>query len=466
MLDSTTLSRLTFAVTSMFHIIWPVLTIGLSLFLVYVEGMWLKTGDLVYYRHTRFWMKLLLLNFGVGVVTGIPLEFEFGTNWAPFANIAGGFFGNILGFEASMAFMLEAGFLGIMVFGWNRVSHGIHYFATCVVAFAASLSAFWIMSANAWMHTPAGGHIANGKYIIESYREAIFNPSAFLSFSHMWLACLETSVFVIGGISAWYILRKQHVEFFLRSFRFVALASIVITALQIFVGDQSGLMAFEHQPAKVAAIEGHWQTNLAGEGASWSVLAWPDKASQANDWSLEVPVVLSLLVTHTKDGRVTGLRDFPISDQPSALPLLYYSFRAMVMIGTFLFLLAVLSVWQIRRGKFTPERILQHPWLLKFWVMSIPLGYVAVELGWIVREVGRQPWLVYGLIRTAEGSSPVSASVLVVTLLGFSGIYIALLVIFILISRRMLFHGPDLEIKPSAVHPLHTPLIHMPEPDK
>lgn len=465
LLDATILARLQFAVTSMFHIIWPVLTIGLSLFLVLIEGLWLKTGDLIYYRHLRFWTKLLLLNFGVGVVTGIPLEFEFGTNWAPFSNAAGGFFGSVLGFEASMAFMLEAGFLGIMVFGWNRVSPGIHFFATCIVAFAASLSAFWIMSANAWMQTPAGGEMIDGQYVIQSYSAAIFNPNALWSFSHMWLACLQTSVFVIGGISAWYILRRQHVEFFLRSFKIAVLAAVIITPLQVVIGDGSGLSVYEHQPAKLAAIEGHWETNAPGEGADWVVLGWPDKEAQDNAWSIEIPGALSWLLAHNATGKVTGLREFAPEDQPPLLPLLFYSFRGMVAIGLFMLALAVWGAWLIRKGAFTPDRIGRHAWLLRLWMFSIPLGYVAVELGWIVREVGRQPWLIYGLYRTEEGVSPLPVGTLASTLTAYTLIYLTLTVIFVVLARHMLFKGPDLSIEPKQAGALRTPLMHMPEPD-
>ncbi|MGD8408133.1 MAG: cytochrome ubiquinol oxidase subunit I [Thiohalophilus sp.] len=463
--DATLLARLQFAVTGIFHIIWPVLTIGLSLFLVLVEGLWLKTGKLVYYHHLRFWMKLLLLNFGVGVVTGIPLEFEFGTNWAPFAGVAGGFFGNVLGFEAAMAFMLEAGFLGIMVFGWNRVSPAIHYFATCVVAFAASMSAFWIMSANAWMQTPAGGELINGRYIIESYREAIFNPNAPWAISHMWLACLQTSVFVIGGISAWYILRRQHIDFFLHSFKIAVLAAVIITPLQVLIGDGSGLSVHEHQPAKLAAIEGHWETNPPGKGADWALLGWPDKQEQKNVWSVEVPNVLSWLVTHSATGQVKGLREFAPEDQPPAMPLLFYGFRGMVAIGMFMMLLAFWGTWLHRKGAFTPDNILRHSWLLRLWMFSIPLGYVAVELGWIVREVGRQPWLIYGIYRTQEGASALPVGTLAATLITYTLIYISLTLIFIVLSRRLLFKGPDLTLEPSQAGALQTPLMHMPEPD-
>ncbi len=466
LLDASLLARLQFAVTTIFHIIWPVLTIGLSLFLVLIEALWLKTGELAWYHHLRFWTKLLLLNFGVGVVTGIPLEFEFGTNWAPFSTAAGGYFGNVLGFEAAMAFMLEAGFLGIMVFGWNRVSPGIHFFATCMVAFGASLSAFWIMSANAWMQTPAGGVMIDGHYVIESYREAIFNPNTLWAFSHMWLACLQTSMFVVGGISAWYILRRQHVAFFLRSFSMAVVAAAVITPLQLITGDGSGLSVFEHQPAKLAAIEGHWQTNQPGEGADWVVVGWPDKAAQQNNWSIEIPDALSWLLTHSATGQVKGLREFATADQPPALPLLFYTFRGMVAIGFFMLLIAWWAWWLRRRGDFIPEKIHNYPRLLKLWVFSIPLGYVAVELGWIVREVGRQPWVIYGLMRTEEAVSPLPVGTLMTTLIIYTVIYLSLTVIFIVLARRLLFKGPDLHLKPEGAGALGTPLMHMPEPGK
>ena len=219
--DPVLLSRVQFAFTAIFHILWPVLTIGLALFLVVVEALWIKTGDVDYYRHARFWSKLFLLNFSIGVASGLPMEFEFGTNWAPFSTFSGSFFGSILGFEGAMAFMLEAGFLGIMLFGWRRVPARIHLFATSMVALGASLSAFWIMVANSWMQTPAGGHIEHGHFVVDSFTQAIFNPDMPWGFSHMWIACLETSLFVIGGLSAWYLLKGRHTQFFLKSCLFI-----------------------------------------------------------------------------------------------------------------------------------------------------------------------------------------------------------------------------------------------------
>ncbi len=448
--DPLLLARLQFAVTTVLHIIWPVFTIGLSLFIVVLEAMWFKTGDVVYYRHARFWTRLFLVNFGVGVVTGLPLEFQFGTNWAPFSAAAGDFLGNVLGFEGAMAFMLEAGFLGIMVFGWNRVAPAVHLFASCMVAAGAWFSAFWIMAANAWMQTPAGGRLVHGKFVVDSYFEAIFNPNMPWAVSHMWVACLETTLFVVGGISAWYILRGEHRAFFLKSFRLALIAASVIAPLQVLLGDGSGLSVFEHQPAKGAAIEGHWETNPPGTGAAWSLLAWPDEAAQANAWSIEIPNVLSLIATHRLDGRVTGLKAFAPADRPPAMPLLYYSFRIMVAIGFWFVFLMLWSVWAWRKGHLTAERVGTQRRLMSAWMLSIPLGYAAVECGWVVREVGRQPWVIYGLMRTTDGVSPLPAAVVGTSLAAYTTVYILLLVTFVVFARRILLQGPDLTLKPDT----------------
>ncbi len=448
--DPLLLARLQFAVTTVLHIIWPVFTIGLSLFIVFLEALWLKTGDVAWYHHARFWTRLFLVNFGVGVVTGLPLEFQFGTNWAPFSAAAGDFLGNVLGFEGAMAFMLEAGFLGIMVFGWNRVAPAMHLFATAMVAAGASFSAFWIMTANAWMQTPAGGGLVNGKFVVDSYYQAIFNPNMPWAVSHMWFACLETTLFVVGGISAWYILRGEHREFFLKTFRLALFAAILVAPLQVFLGDSSGLNVFEHQPAKGAAIEGHWETNPPGRPASWALLAWPDKAAQDNAWSIEIPYALSLIATHSLDGQVTGLRDFAPADQPPALPLLFYSFRIMVAIGFWFVFLMAWGVWAWRKGHLSPERVATQRALMTAWMLSIPLGYAAVECGWVVREVGRQPWIIYGLLRTAQGVSPLPAGTVASSLVAYTVVYILLLLTFVIFARRILFQGPDLSLEPSA----------------
>ena len=445
------LSRAQFAMTAIFHILWPILTISLSAFLFLVEALWIKTGDVMLYRQARFWSKLLVLNFAVGVVSGIPMEFQFGTNWAGFSQYAGQFIGNILGFEGAMAFMLEAGFVGVMLLGWGRVPRGVHLFATGMVALGSSISAFWIMVANSWMQTPAGYTVVDGKIEVTNYLAAIFNPDMVWGVSHMWVAAIETGMFVIAGISAYNLFRKRHPEFSARSFK-IALAVLVIAApLQVWLGDSSGVSVFETQPAKGAAIEGHWHTNAPGTGASWSLLAWPDKQAQRNDWSLEVPGMLSVLGTHSLHGQVKGLTDFKPEDQPPMIPLLYYAFRVMAGIGFCFMLLAFWTVYALRKARGSLDALLARRKLLLAWVLCIPLPYVAVEAGWIVREVGRQPWVVYGLLRTSQAASTVAPSSISLSMVMFFAFYVVLLVTFFVLARRWLRNGPDLTSVPPAI---------------
>jgi len=448
--DVLDLSRAQFAMTAIFHILWPILTISLSAFLVLIEVLWLRSGNVVYYRHARFWSKLLVLNFAVGVVSGIPMEFQFGTNWAGFSRYSGEFFGNILGFEGAMAFMLEAGFIGVMLLGWARVPRGVHLFATCMVALGSSISAFWIMVANSWMQTPAGITVQNGKIVVTDYTAAIFNPDMVWGVTHMWVAAIETGMFVIAGISAWNMLKRRHPEFFVRSFKIALLVLVFVAPLQIWLGDSSGGSVFATQPAKGAAIEGHWTTNKPGTAASWSLLAWPNQKAQRNDWSIEVPGMLSILATHTLHGEVKGLSEFKPADQPPMLPLLYYSFRVMAGIGFAFMLLAFWTALVLRRTRANLERLLEQRKLLIAWVLCIPLPYVAVEAGWIVREVGRQPWVVYGLLRTQDAVSSVAASSVTFSMAMFFAFYVVLLGTFFVLARAWLRAGPDLSLNPPA----------------
>uniref|UniRef100_E1TJT7 Cytochrome bd ubiquinol oxidase subunit I n=1 Tax=Burkholderia sp. (strain CCGE1003) TaxID=640512 RepID=E1TJT7_BURSG len=448
--DVLDLSRAQFAMTAIFHILWPILTISLSAFLVLIEVLWLRSGNVVYYRHARFWSKLLVLNFAVGVVSGIPMEFQFGTNWAGFSRYSGEFFGNILGFEGAMAFMLEAGFIGVMLLGWARVPRGVHLFATCMVALGSSISAFWIMVANSWMQTPAGITVQHGKIVVTDYTAAIFNPDMVWGVTHMWVAAIETGMFVIAGISAWNMLKRRHPEFFVRSFKIALLVLVFVAPLQIWLGDSSGGSVFATQPAKGAAIEGHWTTNKPGTAASWSLLAWPNQKAQRNDWSIEVPGMLSILATHTLHGEVKGLSEFKPADQPPMLPLLYYSFRVMAGIGFAFMLLAFWTALVLRRTRANLERLLEQRKLLIAWVLCIPLPYVAVEAGWIVREVGRQPWVVYGLLRTQDAVSSVAASSVTFSMAMFFAFYVVLLGTFFVLARAWLRAGPDLSLNPPA----------------
>ncbi len=442
LLNTVTLSRLQFAFTAMFHIIWPVVTIGLSLFLVFLEIRWIRTGNGEYLRHAKYWSRLFFLNVAIGVATGFPMEFQFGTNWSAFSQAGGDFFGHMLGYEAAMAFMLEASFIGIMMFGWKRVSPGMHLFATSMVALGASLSAFWIMVANSWMQTPRGGFFDKGKFVVTSHLEAIFNPDMMWNVPHMWVAALEISAFVVGGLSAWYLYRNRHAVFFLASFKWAVLAAIVIAPLQIWLGDGAGQAVQKYDPAKLAAFEAHWHTNPPGEGAAFAILAWPDPERQDNAWSIEIPYVLSLLTDHSITGQVRGLRDFPREDRPPvALP--FYAFRIMVGAGFALLALALWTLWVWRRGGLDPERVSARKWLLRAWIAAVPLSYLAMETGWVTREVGRQPWAIHGMLRTGESASQIPAGTVGASLIAFALVYAFLAFVFFFFARRIIARGPD-----------------------
>ncbi|MGK7905511.1 MAG: cytochrome ubiquinol oxidase subunit I [Hormoscilla sp.] len=447
--DTVVLSRLQFALTSMFHMLWPVLTIGMANYLIIVEALWLKTRNPDYYYQARFWSKLYLLNFGIGVATGVPMEFQFGTNWGPFSTAVGDFFGSVLGFEATMAFMLEAGFLGIMLFGWNRVPPVMHFIATIFVAIGASLSAFWIVSANSWMQTPAGGEMIDGKFVVRDFFQAIFNPSMLDSVFHMYFATVETALFVIGGISAWYLLGGKHRPFFARSLKIVIATALIVAPLQILIGHLSTEQVYHNQPSKFAAMEAQWETVPAGESAPWALVALPNKEAQANDFALEIPNGLGYLLALKKELQepVLGLKAWKAEDRPGQLSLVFYSFRVMVAAGMFFMGLMGWSVVEWLRGKLTLQNISQQRWLMRAWVLAAPLGYIAVEAGWIVREVGRQPWVLYGEIRISDAATNLPASNVLTSLIAFSAVYSILFVSALYFGRRILLEGPNLELQ-------------------
>lgn len=433
----------------MFHIVWPLLTIGLAGFLVIMEALWLKTGDAMYYRQFRFWARIFGVGFAVGVVSGIPLEFQFGTNWGPFSLATGNFLGQVLSIETSSAFMLESVFLSIMLFGWKRVPPKAHFAATILVFLAASLSAFWIMAANSWMQTPAGGSFVDGVFILDNYQTAVLNPDTLLSFSHMWLACLETSLFVVGGLSAWHIMKGRDVAFFLRSFKIALVMAVAVTPLQAMLGDASGVHIGQAQPAKVAAIEAHWETNAPGTPAAWNMLAWPDPEHERNAFAIQIPYVLSLLITHTPTGTVPGLKDFPKEDRPPIV-LPFYAFRIMVGIGFAMAALMAATLLAWRRGLLTPEKAPLQKRLLFVWLAMVPLGFVATEMGWLTREVGRQPWIVYGLLRTGDFASALPPQAVLMSLSMFLVLYSVLPVAALFFIGRILAKGPDPAITPPS----------------
>lgn len=446
--DTVILSRLQFALTAIFHMLWPVLTTGMAIYLIVMEGLWLKTRNKNYYYHARFWSKLYVLNFGIGVASGLPMEFEFGTNWAPFSQAVGDFFGSVLGFEASMAFALEAGFLGIMLFGWSRVPPIMHYFATIMVAIGANLSIFWILSANSWLQTPAGGQFIDGHFVVSDYFQAIFNPFMLNSVLHMFFATLETSLFVIGGISAWYILNKRHQAFFSKSLKIVLATTIAVAPLQIAIGHISAEQVYHNQPSKLAAIESRWESVDAGESAPWSILALPSKEAEKNTFELNVPHGLGYILEF-KDKLsepFLGLKEWKPEDRPPMIGLIFYSFRIMSGIGFFFVGLMLFSVIQWLRGKLSAENITQQPLLMLGWIFAAPLGYIAVEAGWIVREVGRQPWTVYGLIRTSDAASDLPASNVIGSLTIFAVVYTILFICALYFGSRIIRSGPNFDL--------------------
>ena len=436
-MDVLLLSRIQFAVTTMFHILFPVLTIGLALYLVAVESLWLVTKQEIYYRMYRFWVKIFAINFGVGVVSGVVLEFEFGTNFANFSQAVSNVFSPFLAFEILTAFFLEAGFLGLMLFGWEKVHRSIHFLATCLVSLGAIISAFWILAANSWMHTPAGYKLVNGKFMVTDFSTAIFSPSLFARMCHMTMASFETSVLVLAGISAYYLLKGSHPAFFRRSLEIALIMAVLFVPLQVFLGDVSGRQVFHHQPAKLAALEAHWETNTAG-GAPFAVIAFPDMKAEKNRFAIDIPNGLSLLVTHSFHGKVLGLKEFPRKDRPD-VPILFWSFRLMVAIG---FILLFVMIWAAVlwwRGHLYENR----PFLRTLWIVH-PLGFLATEFGWITNEVGRQPWLVYNLMRTSEGISPIPAGNVIWSLSLFLIIFAVIGTSYFYYVLKTLRIGPDL----------------------
>jgi cytochrome d ubiquinol oxidase subunit I len=446
--DTVVLSRMQFALTACIHMLWPTLTTGVGIYLVIIEGLWLKTRNPEYYYHARFWAKLYALNFGVGVATGIPMEFQFGTNWAPFSEAVGNFFGSIIGFEASWAFMLEAAFLGIMLFGWERVNPAIHYLSTILVAIGANLSTVWILTASSWMQTPAGGEMVNGKFVVHDYFQAIANPFTAKSVLHMFLATLETSLFVVGGISAWYLLKNRHPAFFSKSFKLALAAVIAIAPLQIYVGHLSAEQVYHYQPAKLAAMEAQWNTIPGGQSANWSLLALPNNKAEKNDWEIVIPNALGYILEFKQklSEPVLGLKEWKPEDRPRLIGLVYYSFRTMVGIGFLLAGLMFGSVIYCLVGRFSQEKITQQRWLMRAWMFAAPLGFIAIDTGWIVRCVGRQPWTLYGQIRTVDSASHIPASNVLVSLTGFTVTYILLLIAYIYFGSRILRIGPNFDL--------------------
>lgn len=436
-LDAVLLSRLQFGFTLAFHILFPTLTIGLAGFLVMMHGAWLATGAEAYLRLYRFWVKLFALAFGMGVVSGIVLAFEFGMNFSRFSAATANVIGPLMGYEVLMAFFLEASFLPIMLFGWGRVGPRLQFFATLMVALGTMLSAFWILSANSWMHTPAGYELRAGIFYPLDWWAIVFNPSFPYRLMHMLMASLLTGAFVIAAVSAWHLRRRLHPDLAARALRLAVLSAAIFAPTQILLGDLHGLNTLHHQPVKVAAMEALWETR---ENVPFVVFALPDEAAQRNRFALEIPYAGSLILTHSLHGRVAGLDAVAPADRPH-VPLVFFSFRIMLAVG---FLLLAVAWWGLLlwwRGRLDRSD-LYH----RVCVAVGPLGFVAVIAGWVTTESGRQPWVVQGMLRTVEAATPLPVASVMSSLAMFMTAYAVLLLAFLVFAYRIARTGPEHQI--------------------
>ncbi len=433
-IDGLLLARLQFAFTVSFHIIFPAFSIGLSAFVATLEVIWLRTGDAHYHLLARFWTKIFAISFAMGVVSGIVLTYQFGTNWSRFSEVVGNVVGPLIGYEVLTAFFLEASFLGVMLFGWNRVPPWLHTLSSIIVAFGTALSGFWILSANSWMQTPAGFGLRDGIAYPVSWLQIIFNPSFPYRFAHMMIATYLTTSLVVLATGARYILAGRF-EREARTMMRMGLGMVIVLApLQVLVGDFHGLNTLRHQPAKIAAIEAHWDGSRPGDLV---LFAWPDAQAERNLAEVAIPNAGSLVLTHDPQGLFPGLRDFARNQRPPVIPV-FVAFRLMVGLGVLMLAIGVVgAVLWLRKRLFTT------PWFLKPVGRSWPLGFVAIIAGWIVTEVGRQPWLAYGILRTADATSPVAASTVALSLALFVLVYGVVFSIGIVYIHRMLRKGPQ-----------------------
>lgn len=434
------LSRAQFAFTVSFHIIFPAFTIGLASFLVNLEFQWLRTGNKLYKILYKFWAKVFAVSFGLGVVSGIPMSFQFGTNWSRFSEFTGNILGPLIAYEVITAFCLEAGFLGIMLFGWNKVGNKLHFFSTCMVAIGTLISAFWILSANSWMHTPAGFKIENGLALPTDWWQIVFNPSFPLRYAHMVAGCFITTAFAVGGMSAWMLLRhaKDAPEGKLvgarRSLQLAMAFAAVAVPAQIVIGDFHGLVVLEHQPTKLAAMEGNWDRMA---GMPLRLFAIPDEANETNHYEIAIPKLGSLILAHSLDGVVPGLKDVPRDQRPPVWPV-FFAFRVMVGLGFAMLAVVAWAAWLRWKGRLFTDRLFLYVAML-----MTPSGFAAVLAGWFTAEIGRQPYVVYGLMRTSEGVSPLAASSVATSLAVF---FVAYAIVFGSGSyylAKLLRRGPD-----------------------
>lgn len=417
--DALLLARIQFAFTVSFHFIFPAFSIGLASYLAVLEGLWLKTGQSLYLDLFKYWLKIFAITFAMGVVSGIVMSYQFGTNWSVFSDKVGSVIGPLMAYEVLTAFFLEAGFLGVMLFGMNKVGKRLHFMATLMVAIGTFISAFWILSANSWMQTPVGHAInAAGQFVPgESWWTIIFNPSFPYRLIHTVIAAYLTTALVVGGVGAWHLLRDRTNAHARKMFSMAMWMAALVAPVQIFVGDQHGLNTLEHQPTKVMAMEGHFESHP--EGAPLYLFGIPNSNEQRVDWAVKIPQLGSLILKHDPQAPLAGLDTVPRKDHPP-VGIVFWSFRIMVGIGV---LMLALGLWSlVARAR---RSLYDWPLLHRFALLMAPSGFVAVIAGWVTTEVGRQPWTVYGLLRTADSASPLAAPAVGASLIAFVIVYFA-----------------------------------------
>jgi cytochrome d ubiquinol oxidase subunit I len=433
--DAVGLARAQFAFTMSFHIVFPAFSIGLASYLAVLEALWLWTGREVFINLFNYWLKIFAVAFGMGVVSGIVMSYQFGTNWSVFADKTGPVIGPLMAYEVLTAFFLEAGFLGVMLFGLERVGHRLHFLATLMVAIGTLISAFWILSANSWMQTPAGYAVnADGQFVPADWLKLIFNPSFPYRIVHMVLAAYLTTALVVSAVGAFHLLRDSHQAGARVMFSMAMWMATLVGPIQILAGDQHGLNTLEHQPAKVMAMEGHYQSHP--DGAPLILFGLPDQQAGQVRYPIEIPKLSSLILKHALDAPLKGLDTIPRQDWPP-VPITFWSFRVMVGLGFLIFGLGLLSLWERWRGKLYESRLLHT-----FAIAMGPAGFVAVLAGWITTETGRQPFTVYGLLRTADSASPLAAPAVASSLIAFVVVYFAVFAAGVIYLLRLMSHPP------------------------
>ncbi len=434
-LSALQLARIQFGFTISFHIIFPAITIGLASYLVVLEALWLWTKEEVYRDLHHFWVQIFAVNFAMGVVSGVVMSYQFGTNWSYFSTYAGGVTGPLLTYEVLTAFFLEAGFLGVMLFGWNKVGPGLHFFATLMVAAGTLISATWILAANSWMQTPQGYAIIGGRLVPVDWLKVIFSPSFPFRLAHMTLAAYLATALFVGASGAWHLLKGRDTPAVRTMLSMAMWMLLIVAPIQVEVGDEHGLNTLHYQPAKIAAIEGHW-LNKPGQSVPLILFGWPDMQDARTLDEVDLPHLGSLILTHSWNGTIPGLDDFPPADRPDST-VVFWTFRVMVGLGFLMVFLGLWSLWLRAHGQMYRTRL-----FLRFAVLMGPAGVVAILAGWITTEMGRQPWVVYNVMRTADAVSDHSAIELTFTLLLFVVLYFALFGTGVSYMLKLVAKGP------------------------